>query len=328
VKIVLHIGMHKAGSSAIQHMLWHNRDRLLEQGFCYPQLTAGQQGHHDLAWAIRASAGGRTPQPVPGDVVSNLKRQLQRSDCHTAILSSEEFEFATTPDQLRMLRRALPADPLQIVVYLRRQDKYLVSEYGQHLRMPETRFSGSIHDFYMRHNLTGRLNYFRALARWAKFFGEENLIVRPFEPGQFENGSLMDDARTAFGLTDVALEIPQDLAFNKGLSGRACVLLSHANRHELDAAAHDRLVELLYRHEAALANASFNLLSSRNVVDLLAQFAESNAKVAQSYLGRADGCLFREPVPEGVSYSDGVGPAQDAMIDYMASLLVTLARGG
>lgn len=320
--------MHKAGSSAIQHMLWHNRDRLLKKGFCYPELAAGQQGHHDLAWAIRSSAGGKTPRKVAGDVLSKLKRQLQRTDCHTAILSSEEFEFASAPDQLRMIRRELPGDPLQVVVYLRRQDKFLVSEYGQHLKMPETRYSGSIHDFYMRYNFSGRLNYYRALTRWAKFFGEEKLIVRPFEPCQFENGTLVDDARTAFGLTDVALEIPPDLATNKGLSGRACVLLSHANRHELDAASHDRLVNFLYCHEDASANGSYDLLSSRNVVDLLAQFADSNAKVARTYLGRPDGRLFHEPVPESASLGDDVGPAQDAMIDYMASLLVTMARAG
>jgi hypothetical protein len=328
MRIVLHIGTHKAGSSAIQHMLSHNRDRLRKKGFCYPQLTTGQLGHHDLAWAIRSSAGGRTPMPVGGDVVAKLRRQLKRSDCHTAILSSEEFEFATTPDQLRMIRRTLPADPLQIVVYLRRQDRYLVSEYGQHLRMYKHRFSGSVHDFYMRYNFTARLNYLRALTRWANVFGEENLIVRPFEQGQFENGTLVDDARAAFGLSDVALEIPQDLIINRGLSGPACVLLSHANRHELDAESHARLVDLLYRHQALFANASFELLSSRNVVDLMAQFAEANAKVAETYLSRPDGCLFREPLPEPATYGDGAGPGHDAMIDYMASLLVTMARGG
>jgi hypothetical protein len=327
VKIVLHIGMHKAGSSAIQHMLWHNSKRLLKKGFCYPQPATGQQAHHDVAWAIRSSTGGRTPQPVAGDVLAKLKRQLQRSDCHTAILSSEEFEFATAPDPLRMIRRELPADPLQIVVYLRRQDKFLVSEYGQHLKMPETRFSGSIHDFYMRYNFTGRLNYFRSLTRWAKFFGAENVIVRPFETCQFENGTLLDDARTAFGLTDVPLEIPSDLAINKGLGARACMLLSRANRHDLDPESHRRLVDLLYRHRDLYADASYELLSSRNVVDLLAQFAESNAKVAQTYLDRPDGRLFREPAPEVASYGDGAGRAQDAMIDDMAALLVTMARG-
>lgn len=328
MRIVLHIGTHKAGSSAIQHMLSHNRDRLRKKGFCYPRLATGQMGHHDLAWALRASAGGRTPRPVGGDVVANLRRQLKRSDCHTAILSSEEFEFATTPDQLRMIRRALPADPLQIVVYLRRQDRYLVSEYSQHLKMSGTRFSGSIHDFYMRYNFPGRLHYLRALTRWANMFGQENLIVRPFEPGQFENGTLVDDARAAFGLTDVPLEMPPDLAINKGLSGSACVLLSHANRHDLDPESHGRLVDLLYRHEELFASASFDLLSSRNIVDLMAQFAESNAKVAQTYLGRSDGCLFREPLPEPATYGDGAQPARDAMIDYMAALLVTMARGG
>ena len=320
--------MHKAGSSAIQHMLGHNRDRLRKKGFCYPQPTDGQPGHHEVAWAIRSSAGGVTPEPVAPTALPKLRRQLERSDCHTAILSSEEFEFATTPDQLRMIQRELPADSWQIVVYLRRQDKYLVSEYGQHLKMPGTRFSGSIHDFYMHYNFMGRLNYFRALTRWANIFGQENLIVRPFEACQFENGTLFDDARAAFGLTDVPLEVPQEPTINKGLSGPACVLLSHANRHDLDPESHRRLVDLLYRHEGEFANASFDLLSSRNVIDLMGHFAETNAKVARTYLGRSDGCLFREPMPEGASYGDGVGPARDAMIDYMASLLVTMARGG
>ena len=328
MRIVLHIGTHKAGSTAIQHMLGHNRVRLRKKGFCYPQPTDGQPGHHELAWALRSSAGGKTPKPVARDVLPKLRRQLERSDCHTAILSSEEFEFATTPDQLRMIKRELPADPLQIVVYLRRQDKYLVSEYGQHLKMPGTRFSGSIHDFYMHYNFLGRLNYFRSLTRWANVFGEDNLIVRPFEQCQFENGTLIDDARAAFGLTDVALEIPQDLTINKGLSGPACVLLSHTNRHDLDAESHRRLVDLLYRHQELFENASFDLLSSRNVIDLMAQFATTNAKVAQTYLARPDGCLFREPMPERPSYADGAGPARDPMIDYMASLLVTMARGG
>jgi hypothetical protein len=325
MKLVLHIGTHKAGSSAIQHVLWHNREKLQKKGFCYPQSANGQMGHHDLAWAIRSSAGGRTPRQVDMTVLSKLHRRMQRSDCHTAILSSEEFEFATTPDQLRMIKRELPAELTRVVVYLRRQDKYLVSEYGQHLKMYETRFSGSIHDFYMRYNLSGRFNYLRALTRWANAFGAENVIVRPFEPCQFENNNFFDDVRAAFGLTE-ALEVPQDLTINRGLGGRACVLLSRANRHALDPESHRKLVDFLYRHEDRFAAAPFDLLSSRNVVDLLAQFAESNRKVAQTFLARPDGCLFREPVPEPASYGDAGRPADDSMIDSMAALLIAMAR--
>jgi hypothetical protein len=327
MRLVLHIGTHKAGSSAIQHVLWHNSETLKKMGFCYPQLANGQLGHHDLAWAIRSSAGGKTPKKVDLTALSKLHRRMQRSACHTAILSSEEFEFATTPEQLRMIGKQLPAELTQVVVYLRRQDKYLVSEYSQHLKMYETRFSGSIHDFYMRYNMSSRFNYLRLLTRWANVFGAENVIVRPFEPSQFESGNLIDDVRAAFGLTDVALEVPQDLVINKGLSGPACVLLSHANRHNLDPEAHRKLVDLLYRHEDRLAAAHFNLLSSRNIIDLMAQFAESNRKVAQTFLARPDGCLFHEPVPEAASYGDTGEPACDAMTDYLTSLLVAVARG-
>jgi hypothetical protein len=326
MKLLLHIGTHKAGSSTIQHLLWHNRERLQKEGFLYPQMPNGQVGHHDLAWAIRSSTGGRTPRQVDRAILTKLNQKLQRSGCHTAIISSEEFEFATTPDQLRMIRKQLPADLTQIVVYLRRQDKYLVSEYGQHLKMPETRFSGSIHDFYMRYNFANRFNYMRALTRWANVFGAENVIVRPFEPGQFANGNLLDDVRETFGLADSGLEAPPNLTVNKGLSGPACVLLSHANRHDLDPDAHRRLVDLIYRHEERLAAAPFELLSSRNIADLMAQFADSNAKVAQTFLDRPDGQLFREPLPEGASYGEAGVPPHYPMIDYMASLLVETVR--
>lgn len=328
MKLILHIGTHKAGSSAIQHFLSHNRERLREGGFCYPELGNGQAGHHDVAWVIRSSAGGKIPKAVDQSVLSKLRRQLDRGDCHTAIVSSEEFEFATTPDQLRSIRKQLPAESTKIVVYLRRQDKYLVSEYGQHLKMPETRYSGSIHDFYMRYDFSGRFNYLRALTRWANVFGTENLIVRPFEPSQFENGDLFGDVRLAFGLADIALEVPKDLKVNKGLSGPACVLLSHANRHDLDPEAHRALVELLYRHEAALDAMAFDLLSPRNVHDLMAKFEDSNRQVAETYLARADGGLFREPLP-ALGSSGGAGlPDHDRMIDYMASLLAGIARQG
>ena len=327
MKLVLHIGTHKAGSSAIQHLLWHNRDRLRKRGFCYPQLANGQTGHHDLAWAVRSATGGKTPRQVDPAVFSRLRASLERSDCHTAILSSEEFEFATAPEQLRMIRKELPAEHTRIVVYLRRQDKYLVSEYGQHLKMYETRFTGSIHDFYMRFNLSKRFNYLRALTRWAKAFGTQNITVRPFEPCQFENGTLADDVRVAFGLAEAPLELPRDLTINKGLSGPACVLLSHANRHDLDPDTHRKLVDLLYRHEDRFDAAQFNLLSTRNIADLMEQFAESNRKVALTFLSRPDGCLFREPVPEHARYGDNGGAARDSMIDYMAALLVATARG-
>ena len=328
MKLMLHIGTHKAGSSAIQHFLSHNRERLREGGFRYPELGNGQAGHHDVAWVIRSAAGGRVPKAGNQAVLAKLRRQLDRGDCHTAIVSSEEFEFATTPDQLRSIRKQLPAESTKIVVYLRRQDKYLVSEYGQHLKMPETRYSGSIHDFYMRYNFSGRFNYLRALTRWANVFGTENLIVRPFEPGQFENGDLFGDVRLAFGLADVALEMPKDLRLNKGLSGPASVLLSHANRHDLDPESHLALVDLLYRHEDAVGGMDFDLLSPRNVHDLMAMYAASNRQVAETFLARADGCLFREPLPE-LSSSEGAGvPDHVRMIDYMALLLAGIARPG
>ena len=327
MKVVLHIGTHKTGSSAIQHVLSENRQRLSRHGYLYPKTGSGQRGHHDIAWAIRSATGGRTPRTAGNGVLDRLREQVEGSKHHTTIISSEEFEFANRPEHLALIKRLFGKAEVKVVVYLRRQDKLLLSEYNQHVRMPDTRFAGSIYDFYIRYNFVNRLNYAALLKKWAKVFGAENIVVRPFETGQFVNGNLIDDARQALSIgKEVDLHIPPGLRANASLSGVASMVLSQANRRDLDAQTHGRLVELLYEHEGELRGTEVRLLSERNAQELVERYAESNQEVARRFLGRADGALFREPLPEAPQYDNGLAERQDKMIEYMTSLLIEIAR--
>lgn len=326
MKVVLHIGTHKTGSSAIQHVLWENRQRLSRHGYLYPKTDSGQRGHHEIAWAIRSATGGRTPA-VGNGVLDRLRKQFESPKHHTTIISSEEFEFANRPEQIKLVKRLFGKADVKVVLYLRRQDKLLLSEYNQHVRMPETRFPGSIYDFYIRHNFVQRLNYLAVLKKWARAFGTENIVVRPFETGQFANGNLIDDARQALSIAeDVELQIPAGLRANASLSGAASMVLSQANRRDLDAQTHGRVVELLYQYDGDLDGGPVHLLSDRNAQELMQKYAESNQEVARRFLGRADGVLFREPLPEGAQYDNGLAERQEKMIEYLTSLLIEIAR--
>lgn len=325
MKIFLHIGTHKTGSTAIQHHLSHNRKRLAENGILYPRIGRDRFAHHEVAWAVRAKPGAKLPRKVGPEVLKELTDRLSSTNCHTAILSSEEFEFVIAADQVKLLKRTLGSDDVRVLVYVRRQDKLLVSEYNQHLRMSDTRFSGSIFDFFMRNNFAGRMNYLQLLNRWADAFGAENVILRPFEPEQFVNGNLMQDVEASLGIADAGLQLPPRLSENRGLSSGASMILSLANRRKLDVDAHVALVSLLHAYDAACAANGVKLLSARNARDILASFGQQNKEVARKYLRREDGVLFREPLPVEGEYGEQDLPA-DGALDHAVSLLVSIAR--
>ena len=46
--LILHIGMGKTGTSALQDFFWENRARLKKSGLCYPKYGAVSHAHHLL----------------------------------------------------------------------------------------------------------------------------------------------------------------------------------------------------------------------------------------------------------------------------------------
>lgn len=51
-KLIIHIGMAKTGTTAVQSYMYANRLALLEQGINYPLSATYGTGHHPLAWSL------------------------------------------------------------------------------------------------------------------------------------------------------------------------------------------------------------------------------------------------------------------------------------
>lgn len=82
MKLLVHIGLHKTGSTWLQHLLNRNHDPLAEAGFWYaPQEH--YPAHHHAAWRLLLGDG----QPLAEMVLA-----ARRAACHTLILSSEDLE--------------------------------------------------------------------------------------------------------------------------------------------------------------------------------------------------------------------------------------------
>ncbi|MEL6648916.1 MAG: hypothetical protein AAFQ05_14745, partial [Pseudomonadota bacterium] len=96
MKIFIHIGDARTGSSTLQAMMAHNRARLHDMGIEYPALgTRDGQGiaHHALSFSLLPVWPAHSPMaPISPEVIWNaLLDHLDTVTSRTLILSSEAF---------------------------------------------------------------------------------------------------------------------------------------------------------------------------------------------------------------------------------------------
>ena len=143
MKLILHFGIHRTGTTSIQNSLVANQDALVEQGFLYAKLN-GKPSHEVIPGLLKAR------RFAPQDWIQDIEKQITKAT-HTVILSSEDFSALKS---FRFLEQIPSKYETFVTVCLRRQDLWLESWYNQHVKWPWNRkFSGSSFDDFIRNSL-------------------------------------------------------------------------------------------------------------------------------------------------------------------------------
>jgi hypothetical protein len=268
-KLFIHIGSPKTGSTAIQYFLAQNLEALDAQGVNFVRQGRKRDAHNLILQARRAGDIGKDMQKVV--------REIQSRPNDTHVLTSEMYFGAGVGADLAA---ALPDDlraKTRILVYLRRQDRFLEALYKQ--RVKTGRYHGTAQDFAQAK--LGNGNYERTLAPYAEAFGADNIIVRPFERPHFPQGNVVHDAAAIFGVTGLDdLFVPGSID-NLTLSVEITRLLAHVAR------ATDVNIKDVIRHlsheppaDAARSNDCFALEERR---EIMGHFTDLNEAVRKTY---------------------------------------------
>lgn len=138
MRVILHIGSNKTGTTSLQGAFHGGRRALLQAGVLYPQPTDGGHTHAVLLQGLYHPAHiprlerqyPKSPQ-ARVQFLETLRREVQASRPRVLVLSSEGFFRPLAPGALPCLRDellGLGATSIEIAVYLRRpSDKYLSS---------------------------------------------------------------------------------------------------------------------------------------------------------------------------------------------------------
>jgi hypothetical protein len=133
--ILLHIGMHKTGTTAVQEVMRAAHNDLLGQGVFYPPTRIG--AHHWFARSLLQRALGWGEKAPPKEAWGNLLEIVLGSDAPRIVLSSEHFAGATEEECQRLIDD-LGADRLHIVVGVRNFAPIAVSMWQQGLKRGRT----------------------------------------------------------------------------------------------------------------------------------------------------------------------------------------------
>lgn len=115
MRVYLHIGAPKTGTTFLQKVLDGNRDEMKNEGVLYPQLNPPGMAHHTAVWDLRGEYDG---QHFDGRW-DQILEQAARWDGKAVLLSSEMFVYLD-PDQTRRALTSFGDDVEVHVVYTAR----------------------------------------------------------------------------------------------------------------------------------------------------------------------------------------------------------------
>ena len=295
--LYLHIGTPKTGTSAIQRTMGRNRAFLETQNISYPDFglrylgaSNGRNGHF---------LNEKDDPEGSGYELAFCKIRELNDRCDKIVLSEESLW--REPERLPQFFRDLKEIGIQgkIIVYFRRQDLYVQSQYAQHVK---TFMKKTFEEYVSSQQLY--LDYYNRIQFFEELVGRENLIVRVYERQQFLNQDLVADFFAHVGIRDRErfVEVPY---VNESLSGVYLETKRLLNRNAAFQCRENYRANFAagYLKRAAAEagdRASFSknqYFSYEKQIEFLGRFQESNQKIAREYLGREDGILFYDEIP-------------------------------
>lgn len=211
---LIHIGIEKTGSTAIQDALGSNREALDSQGVIVgwpPNLgnsrfiVSACVRKPDDEWVARGWRSFEDRNAYLEESIRWLDRELKTkcSSHHTAVISSEHFHSrARTATEMQAIRDFLAArfSSISIVCYVRPQSEVVASLYSTTLR------GGSPLSFrQFARRVAGDVGYFDydlLISRWRETFPGSKIEVRAYRPPESRTGNVVDDF---FGYAGLAL---------------------------------------------------------------------------------------------------------------------------
>lgn len=296
--LLFHVGVPKTGTTSIQRMLYQNKEKLAEEEWFYPDLY--KELDIDIAEGYRHINGGVfLANRESGDFFWNSCENSAKADQRwekiinvltplleqkNVLISDESFFRQGCTSLFEKIKPYF--NNIKVIVYLRRQDRWMESEYNQEIK--GNRLFCDFQKF-----IEQTLEYREILEEIEKCIGKDNMIVRVFEKEKFYENNLLLDFMSNLGIYKID-NWKLDGYSNKSLSGHALELLKIINQVS-DSQSHFFYKEWIM-NESAKNNlrSPIGLFSESERVSFLKKYEKENEYIARYYMQYNNGKLFSD----------------------------------
>ena len=308
----LHIGTHKTATTSLQVFCQENESVLEKNGYCYPLMPFGYPGisearnGHFLIGKIldeKGEVSQKNEEKMFREGMKQVNKIFQKYD---HVVLSDEGIWLSMDYNRTSLWETLQEESekrgfkIHVIVYLKRQDKYLQSVWNQRIKA-KRRIQETFEEFVKTIQVPLWLNYYQKLKRMAEIIGKENITVRRFEPNRFIGGSIYADFLEGIGLslTD-EYQISAGVR-NEGLYGNTLEIKRVLNGVSL---IKDNDVQEFMKQSLEVCskisamNYPSTLLSGDETKEFLDHYRMENRKVAQEFLHEQGTELFDETIED------------------------------
>ena len=300
IKLFLHIGFHKTGTTAIQNFLSANRQTLRKRGVLYPDLDPEWINHNPLSWELM------DPSFMPADASyyhaycatglwNKTFCQIAESGCDTAVLSGEDFSLVEHPEKVAEICSGFET---RVIIYIRRQDQVILSLYNQDVKDFAWMATKDLASYFWNHRMAQHIHYDRLIGNWASAFSKEAVSVGVYEERRLPNGLIGDFMeRIGVGLDDAfAVE---GFPANPSLPPLALELKRILNHEALNKLENDILVDAMCASAIATQRqegfTKHQDLTPSQQAAFMERYTEGNRRVAMEYLDE-DSTLFEDVI--------------------------------
>jgi hypothetical protein len=288
MKLIIHTGWHKTGTSAIQSYLFQNKDWLLkEHGILYPETGLIHNAHHLLAWSLQKPMVSKWAQKIGFNkdaetIFNELFKEAEQKKATKILISSEEFSLIHHYRLPRLADLVKDID-LDIIAYVRRQDKYLESLYNQLVKTTFIRFRHDLKTYLKNKVLSDDLNYYKYFTLWKNSFDKEKLTIRIYERSALRDNDIISDLLFLQGIESLPSSTTEMSNINPSLSANSIQFLFNVNRLPMNEGQHKRIVDWLFYYDRINKNSNTSLLSLPERIQLLNIFEASNQQFADDF---------------------------------------------
>ncbi len=297
-RLLVHAGLHKTGTSAIQRFLAENRPWLMANRYCYPD-SLSFDAHHNLAAVLKSL---KSPEEAHRHLAEVLRHYKNCAGAYDVIISSEMFSEGLDPHKLAVMPDFF--ESVTFVFYVRLQDALTESAYNQQVR--QNRETRRIHEFkpYFT-DIDRHLEWFQASIPTA------SVVAYEYDKSCMLGGNLiLDFIHRVLDIEDVKGARIAKSVINESISPPACEVLRRMNNMLFHAELRESAVNMLATAFPTSAFGRFTLLSPEYRLRLVGECESSNRKLRQRFLKSGE-MIFRQP--RNLEY------LEDSFVDHLVS---------